>query len=113
SQPVHRSLCDMAGSGEIVVREQPFESFKNGSGSVAVQLLVNDGVRERLKRREAARAQAYGPNFFDQGRHHRVRTQMGDGAFAHGRSFYTRFLSGRAVCAAEPMLTILRLSAKW
>jgi hypothetical protein len=27
------------------------------------------------------------PNLFDQCRHHRVGTQMGDGVFAHRRSF--------------------------
>ena len=87
SQAVNRSLCNLAGSGEIVVREQSLESLKNCPGSVAVQLLVNDGVRERLKRREAARAQVDDPNLFDQCRHHRVGTQMGDGVFAHRRSF--------------------------
>jgi hypothetical protein len=97
SQAVNRSLCDQAGSGEFVVREQHFEPFENCAGSLAVQLLVNDGMREGLKRRKTPRAQSYGPDLFDQPRHHWIGTQMGDGASAHGPSFYTGFLSRRAV----------------
>jgi hypothetical protein len=93
----NRTFCDPAGSGECIVREQPFEPFKNCAGSLAAQLLVNDGLRERLKGRKAPRAQSYGTDLFDQPRHHWIGTQMGDGVSAHGQSFYMGFLSRREV----------------
>ena len=41
SQTVNGSLGDLAGRGEFVVREQPFESFKNCSGNACTPIWIN------------------------------------------------------------------------
>jgi len=82
-EPLRGSFQDRLRGGEAVVAKQRPESAQNRACSLPVELLVDDGMGERLERRETAEAQFDRANAVNQPGHRRVGSEVGQCAFAH------------------------------
>ena len=60
-----------------------WEAAQNRACGLPAELLVEDGMGERLERRETARAQFDRANAVNQPGHRRVGSEVGQCAFAH------------------------------
>ena len=82
-EPLRGGFQDRLWGREAVVAKQRPESAQNRACGIPAELLVDDGMSERLERRQTAGAQFDPANAVNQPGHRRVGSKVGQCAFAH------------------------------